>query len=33
MGTLHIDDYGQAQVRGWQGQGFVLAVLALECGK
>jgi large exoprotein involved in heme utilization and adhesion len=32
-GTLHIDDYGQAQIRGWQGQGFVPAVLALECTK
>jgi len=33
MGTLHIDDYGQAQVRGWPGQGVVPAVLALDCAK
>jgi large exoprotein involved in heme utilization and adhesion len=32
-GTLHIDDDGQAQIRGWQGQGFMPAVLALECSK
>jgi hypothetical protein len=33
VGVLHIDDHGQLQVRGWQGQGFVPAVLALECAK
>jgi large exoprotein involved in heme utilization and adhesion len=33
IGVLHIDDHGQAQVRGWQGQGFIPAVLALECVK
>jgi hypothetical protein len=33
MGALQIDDHGQAQVQGWQGQGFVSAVLALECTK
>jgi hypothetical protein len=32
-GALHIDAHGQAQVRGWQGQGFVPALLALECAK
>src|SRR5439155_6182053 len=30
VGVLHVDDHGQAQVRGWSGQGFVPAVLALE---
>jgi large exoprotein involved in heme utilization and adhesion len=33
IGVLHIDDHGQVQVRGWQGQGFIPAVLALECTK
>jgi len=33
VGVLHLDAHGQAQVRGWQGQGFVPAVLALECTK
>ena len=33
MGALQVDDHGQAQVRGWQGQGFVPAVLVLECAK
>jgi hypothetical protein len=33
MGALQVDDHGLAQVRGWQGQGFVPAVLALECVK
>lgn len=33
VGVLQVDDGGQAQVRGWQGQGFVPAVLALECVK
>jgi filamentous hemagglutinin family protein len=33
VGALYLDDHGQAQVRGWQGQGFVPAVLALDCAK
>jgi large exoprotein involved in heme utilization and adhesion len=33
VGALQVDDRGQAQIRGWQGQGFVPAVLALECAK
>jgi large exoprotein involved in heme utilization and adhesion len=33
VGVLHLDDRGQAQVRGWPGQGVVPAVLALECAK
>jgi large exoprotein involved in heme utilization and adhesion len=33
MGVLQVNDRGQAQVRGWQGQGFGPAVLALECAK
>jgi hypothetical protein len=33
VGVLHIDDDGQPRVQGWRGQGFVPAVLALECVK
>ena len=33
VGALYVDDHGQPQVRGWQGQGFAPAVLALECAK